>query len=48
MAHYGFTASTSTARVIASTSSAMVSAVTGALGALQGTLHAGAPGQAYR
>jgi citrate synthase len=37
-------ASTFTARVIASTRSDMVSAVTGAIGALKGPLHGGAPG----
>lgn len=37
-------ASTFTSRVIASTRSDMVSAVTGAIGALKGPLHGGAPG----
>ena len=37
-------ASTFTARVIASTRSDMVSAVTGAIGAMKGPLHGGAPG----
>jgi citrate synthase len=37
-------ASTFTGRVIASTRSDMVSAVTGAIGALKGPLHGGAPG----
>src|SRR5207248_869192 len=37
-------ASTFTARVIASTQSDLVSAVTGAIGALKGPLHGGAPG----
>ena len=37
-------ASTFTSRVIASTRSDMVSAVTGAVGALKGPLHGGAPG----
>src|SRR5260370_17565507 len=37
-------ASTFAARVIASTRSDMVSAVTGAVGALKGPLHGGAPG----
>jgi citrate synthase len=37
-------ASTFTARVIASTRADMVSAVTGAIGALKGPLHGGAPG----
>jgi citrate synthase len=41
---HGMNASTFTARVIASTRSDMVSAVTGALGALKGPLHGGAPG----
>lgn len=43
---HGMNASTFTARVIASTASDMVSAVTGALGALKGPLHGGAPGPA--
>ncbi len=43
---HGMNASTFTARVIASTASDMVSAVTGALGALKGSLHGGAPGPA--
>ena len=41
---HGMNASTFTARVIASTQSDLVSAVTGALGALKGPLHGGAPG----
>jgi len=41
---HGVNASTFTARVIASTQSDMVSAVTGAIGALKGPLHGGAPG----
>src|SRR3989304_986480 len=41
---HGMNASTFTARVIASTQSDMVSAVTGAIGALKGALHGGAPG----
>lgn len=41
---HGFNASTFTARVIASTRSDMMSAVTGAVGALKGPLHGGAPG----
>src|SRR5580765_7695914 len=41
---HGMNASTFTARVIASTRSDMVSAVTGAIGALKGPLHGGAPG----
>lgn len=43
---HGFNASTFTARVIASTRSDMASAVLGALGALKGPLHGGAPGPA--
>src|SRR5207248_2217256 len=41
---HGMNASTFTARVIAATRSDMVSAVTGAIGALKGPLHGGAPG----
>ena len=41
---HGMNASTFTARVIASTQSDLVSAVTGAVGALKGPLHGGAPG----
>jgi citrate synthase len=41
---HGMNASTFTGRVIASTRSDMVSAVTGAVGALKGPLHGGAPG----
>ena len=41
---HGLNASTFTARVIASTASDLVSAVVGALGALKGPLHGGAPG----
>src|SRR5262249_44332758 len=41
---HGMNASTFTARVIASTGSDMGSAVTGAIGALKGPLHGGAPG----
>jgi citrate synthase len=41
---HGMNASTFAARVIASTRSDLVSAVTGALGALKGPLHGGAPG----
>lgn len=41
---HGMNASTFTARVIVSTRSDFVSAVTGAIGALKGTLHGGAPG----
>jgi len=43
---HGMNASTFTARVIASTHSDMVSAVVGAIGALKGPLHGGAPGPA--
>jgi citrate synthase len=43
---HGFNASTFTARVIVSTRSDIVSAVTGAVGALKGPLHGGAPGPA--
>lgn len=43
---HGFNASTFTARVIASTQSDLVSAITGAIGALKGPLHGGAPGPA--
>jgi citrate synthase len=43
---HGFNASTFTARVIASTHSDIISAVTGAVGALKGPLHGGAPGPA--
>lgn len=43
---HGLNASTFTARVIISTGSDMISAVTGALGALKGPLHGGAPGPA--
>jgi citrate synthase len=42
---HGMNASTFTARVIASTGSDLVSAVTGAIGALKGPLHGGAPGE---
>jgi citrate synthase len=41
---HGMNASTFTSRVIGSTRSDMVSAVTGAIGALKGPLHGGAPG----
>jgi citrate synthase len=41
---HGMNASTFAARVIASTGSDMVSAITGAIGALKGPLHGGAPG----
>ena len=43
---HGLNASTFTARVITSTGSDLVSAVTGAMGALKGPLHGGAPGPA--
>jgi citrate synthase len=43
---HGFNASTFTARVIASTRSDVISAITGAVGALKGPLHGGAPGPA--
>ena len=43
---HGLNASTFTARVIASTGSDFVSAVVGAVGALKGPLHGGAPGPA--
>jgi 2-methylcitrate synthase len=45
-AEHEFNASTFTARVITSTGSDLVSAVVGALGALKGPLHGGAPGPA--
>ncbi|MGM0558962.1 MAG: citrate synthase [Myxococcota bacterium] len=41
---HGLNASTFTARVIASTNSDLISAVVGAVGALKGPLHGGAPG----
>ena len=43
LADHGLNASTFTARVIASTGSDLCSAVTGAIGALKGPLHGGAP-----
>lgn len=43
---HGLNASTFTARVITSTGSDLVSAITGAVGALKGPLHGGAPGPA--
>ncbi|MBM9499432.1 citrate synthase/methylcitrate synthase [Leptospira sp. 201903071] len=46
VADHGLNASTFTARVIASTQSDMISAATGAIGALKGPLHGGAPGPA--
>jgi citrate synthase len=44
ISEHGFNASTFTARVVASTSSDMVSAVTAAIGALKGPAHGGVPG----
>jgi citrate synthase len=46
VADHGLNASTFTARVIVATGSDLVSAVTGAIGALKGPLHGGAPGPA--
>ncbi|TGL76299.1 citrate synthase/methylcitrate synthase [Leptospira yasudae] len=46
VADHGLNASTFTARVIASTQSDLISAATGAVGALKGPLHGGAPGPA--
>ncbi|WP_029215173.1 citrate synthase [Kallotenue papyrolyticum] len=46
VADHGLNASTFTARVIISTGSDLVSAITGAIGALKGPLHGGAPGPA--
>lgn len=46
VADHGLNASTFTARVITSTGADLVSAVTGAIGALKGPLHGGAPGPA--
>ncbi|MEO8380023.1 MAG: citrate synthase/methylcitrate synthase [Acidobacteriota bacterium] len=43
---HGLNASTFTARVIASTGSDLISAISGAIGALKGPLHGGAPGPA--
>lgn len=43
---HGFNASTFTARVIISTGSDVISAVVGAIGAMKGPLHGGAPGPA--
>ena len=43
---HGMNASTFTARVITSTASDLVSAIAGAIGALRGPLHGGAPGPA--
>jgi citrate synthase len=45
VAEHGFNASTFTARVIASTRSDMASGVVGAIGALKGPLHGGAPSE---
>jgi citrate synthase len=44
-AEHGFNASTFTARVITSTRSDLVSAVTGAIGTMKGPLHGGAPSE---
>jgi len=44
VADHGLNASTFTARVIISTRSDMISAIVGAIGALKGPLHGGAPG----
>lgn len=46
VADHGLNASTFTSRVIASTQSDLISAATGAIGALKGPLHGGAPGPA--
>jgi citrate synthase len=46
VADHGFNASTFAARVIVSTRSDLVSAIVGAVGALKGPLHGGAPGPA--
>ncbi len=46
VADHGLNASTFAARVITSTGSDFISAVTGAIGALKGPLHGGAPGPA--
>ncbi|MCA9894255.1 MAG: citrate synthase/methylcitrate synthase, partial [Anaerolineae bacterium] len=43
---HGFNASTFTARIIVSTQSDVIAAVVGAIGALKGPLHGGAPGPA--
>ena len=45
---HGLNASTFTARVIVSTQSDIISAITGAVGALKGPLHGGAPGAALQ
>jgi citrate synthase len=45
---HGLNASTFTARVIVSTHSDVISAITGAVGALKGPLHGGAPGPALQ
>jgi citrate synthase len=46
VADHGLNASTFTARVIVSTESDLISAIVGAIGALKGPLHGGAPGPA--
>lgn len=46
MSDHGLNASTFAARVIVSTRSDIISAITGAVGALKGPLHGGAPGPA--
>ncbi len=46
VADHGLNASTFTSRVITSTGSDFISAITGAVGALKGPLHGGAPGPA--
>jgi citrate synthase len=45
---HGFNASTFAARVIVSTQTDVISAITGAVGALKGPLHGGAPGPALQ
>lgn len=45
---HGFNASTFTARVITATESDFISAIVGAIGALKGPLHGGAPGPALQ
>jgi citrate synthase len=47
VADHGLNASTFTARVIVSTQSDLTSAIVGALGALKGPLHGGAPGPGH-
>src|SRR5436190_24203418 len=44
---HGFNPSTFTARIIASTRADLVAAIVGALGALSGPLHGGAPGRVW-